>query len=48
MVTNFTLKEITEVFHNIESTNDKMVEANLNLKDSDNLQWYRKDAYPVP
>lgn len=30
MVTNFTLKEITEAVHNIENTNSNIMEANLN------------------
>ena len=30
MVTNFTLKEITEAVHNIGNTNSNIVEANLN------------------
>lgn len=40
------VKVIIEIHHNIESTNDKMVGANPNLK-CDNMQWYRKDAYSI-
>ena len=38
MVTSITLKEITEVFHYIERTHDKLAKANLNLQEYDNLQ----------
>lgn len=34
LVKNFTLKELSEVFHDIENTKDKMLEADPNLESS--------------
>lgn len=49
MAKNFIWKEILEISHDIESTKDKMVEANPNLERSmyDNSPRHRKDVCAV-
>lgn len=43
---NFTLKELSEMFHKIESANDKMLDADPNLEKSMTISMprHRKDA----
>lgn len=48
---NFTLKEIAEIFYDIQSTNAEIMETNPNLKESDDFSnisyWTKKKASTV-